>query len=135
MFGSMKPIHWFDHLSRRAVVWLGGDATESPLFYRDVGLGFLFAPAVLAMSMLAAEFKFNGVFWLCAVVAVVSLSLATKRHVLGAALFGILAIRFGFGSIVQRSWLLLLVGAAFLGIALAIVYTDRTNYPDQDSGT
>lgn len=111
---------------------MGASATESRLFYRDFVLTLVFIPAVILVVLLIVEQKFNVTFWVCTAIAVTAFYCATKRLALLAALLGIFAIRFAFGSLIYRSVPLFLSAVGFAVAAVVSAFWDPTDYPDDD---
>ena len=124
---SVAPL---DRFVRWVATRIGVPVNESPLFCRDVILALLFVPAGIGIALSVFEQQFGVAFWLCSLLAVGSLYFATKRQVLLASLIGFFAIRFAFGALIFRSLRLLLASALCAGVAIAIAYWDRTDYPD-----
>ena len=122
----------FDKWAKRVAIRGGASPHESPLFYRDIGLALLFIPSGMLTVLFLASLKFNAVFWVCTFVVASSLYYSTKRRAIVAALFGMLGIRFAFGSVFFKSLSMFLAALGLTTIALALAFSDRTRYPDPD---
>lgn len=121
--GSRSEFLMADGVLQRLMIRFGVPAGQSPRFYRDVGLGAVFAITALLAVALASEAKYTVRFWIVAGTAASSLYLSTNRLALIVALLWFAAIRFALALILsQNVWAL--VGLVTCS-GLAFVLTKR----------